>query len=214
MSFAALPVKPRLRGTSHAVAAVAAVPVGIWLIARAPSTPARVAAVVYAGTMIAMFGMSAGYHLGRWYGQSRRIAKAADHVTIFCFIAGSYGPLAALRLSGPVAAGWLGALWAGVLAGSLVKIRTLDRLGGPADLLYGVLGVSVLPMLPALAPKLTAVHVSLLLGGLAWYGLSSLALMTRRPDPWPATFGYHEVAHLCVVGGVASHVTLYAMLFR
>jgi hypothetical protein len=27
----------------------------------------------------------------------------------------------------------------------------------------------------------------------------------RRPDPAPATFGYHEVFHLLVIAGVAAH---------
>jgi hypothetical protein len=36
----------------------------------------------------------------------------------------------------------------------------------------------------------------------------------RRPDPAPATFGYHEVFHLLVIAGVAAHflaIGLYAL---
>ena len=34
----------------------------------------------------------------------------------------------------------------------------------------------------------------------------------HRPDPWPATFGYHEVFHALVVGGVAAIWALASLL--
>jgi predicted membrane channel-forming protein YqfA (hemolysin III family) len=43
--------------------------------------------------------------------------------------------------------------------------------------------------------------------GAAIYGL-------RRPDPVPAVFGYHEVFHLLVIAGVATHflaISLFAL---
>lgn len=209
-----LAVRPRLRGVSHALAAAGSVPIGIWLIPRAPTAGGRWATAVYALCMTAMFTASAGYHLGRWSGRSRRRMKAADHVAIFFFIAASYGPLAVHGLSGRAGTIWLCALWIGALLGSVVKVRTLDRSGGPADLLYGILSGSAILLLPALVTRLDGVEIGLLLGGLLFYGASSYTLISRRPDPWPTTFGYHEWAHLCVVGGVLSHVVCYAMLFR
>jgi hemolysin III len=38
----------------------------------------------------------------------------------------------------------------------------------------------------------------LLLGGIV-YSLGALVYATRKPDPAPATFGYHEVFHLLVI---------------
>jgi hemolysin III len=35
---------------------------------------------------------------------------------------------------------------------------------------------------------------------------------TGRPNPWPATFGFHEVWHLCVVTAALCHWTaIYVM---
>lgn len=211
---AGLAQRPRLRGASHAVAALAAIPAGAWLIDRAPTASSRAASVIYVVTMTAMFAVSGAYHLGHWSARSLRLLKAADHVAIFCFIAGSYGPLGVLTLSERAGTGWLGLLWIGALAGCVIKVRGLDRLGGPADALYGLLSGSALLLLPALVTRLEAPELGLLLAGLACYGLGSLALITQRPDPRPATFGYHEWAHLWVVGGVLSHFLLYAILFR
>jgi hemolysin III len=196
------------------VAALAAAPVGGWLVTASPPGRVRVATVVYAVTLTAMFAVSALYHRRRWTGRARRRMKAADHVAIFCFIAGSYGPLDTLTLSPPAAAGWLGALWLGAIGGSVVKLRLLDRLGGPADVCYGVLTWSGLLILPALASRLGAADLGLLLGGLAVYSLAAAVLGRRRPDPWPRTFGYHEVAHALTVAAAACHVVLYARLFR
>ena len=32
----------------------------------------------------------------------------------------------------------------------------------------------------------------------------------RKPDPWPAVFGYHEVFHLCTVIGAGLHFYVVA----
>ena len=37
------------------------------------------------------------------------------------------------------------------------------------------------------------------------YFVGSLALGARVPDPWPQSFGYHEVWHVLVVVAVAMH---------
>jgi hemolysin III len=41
-------------------------------------------------------------------------------------------------------------------------------------------------------------------GGLA-YSLGGLVYALERPDPAPATFGYHEVFHTCTLVGFACH---------
>jgi hemolysin III len=44
----------------------------------------------------------------------------------------------------------------------------------------------------------------MLVGG-GFYSLGAAAYATRRPDPRPATFGYHEVFHLCTLLGALCH---------
>ena len=48
--------------------------------------------------------------------------------------------------------------------------------------------------------------------GVVLYTLGARVYAARRPDPWPATFGYHEVFHALVVGGVALHLAAIATL--
>lgn len=207
-------LRPRLRGVSHAVAAVVALPAGGWLIGRAPTAGLRTATAGYALTLVAIFSVSGAYHCGRWMVAARRRMKALDHVTIFCFIAGSYGPLALLVLSPTAATVWLGALWVAAGLGGRVKLRALDRLGGSADVWYGACTWWALLIAPALVSALSPPQLGLLFGGLALYSLGAACLGLRRPNPWPGTYGYHEVAHLLSVVGAACHFALYAELFR
>lgn len=205
--------RPRLRGALHLAAAVIAVPAGGYLVARAPAGAARVATVVYVTVMTGMFSVSAAYHRGRWTPGARRRVKALDHVMIFAFIGGSYGPLAVSALPPSTAMVWLGTLWVGVVAGCVVKLRRLDLLGGPADVWYGVLTWWSVLVLPPLAGRLSGGELALLFGGLAIYSIAAAALGSRRPDPRPATFGYHEVAHAVMLLGTTCHYLLYLRLF-
>ena len=54
------------------------------------------------------------------------------------------------------------------------------------------------------------------LGGTVYLALGWVAAVyaLRRPDPVPVVFGYHEVFHLLVIAGVATHflaISLYAL---
>jgi hemolysin III len=59
--------------------------------------------------------------------------------------------------------------------------------------------------LPQLVQYLGMVGTVLLAGGGLAYSAGALVYARRRPNPAPAVFGYHEVFHLLVVGGVALH---------
>ena len=43
------------------------------------------------------------------------------------------------------------------------------------------------------------------LGGGVIYSLGAVTYALKKPDPWPAVFGYHEVFHTLVVIGAACH---------
>ena len=48
---------------------------------------------------------------------------------------------------------------------------------------------------PALADSLTGVQFALIVGGGIAYTVGFPVLLLKRPDPWPRSFGYHEVWH-------------------
>jgi hemolysin III len=52
----------------------------------------------------------------------------------------------------------------------------------------------------------------LLLAGGALYSLGGLVYALRRPNPWPATLGFHEVFHALVVAAVACHYAAVTLI--
>ena len=53
----------------------------------------------------------------------------------------------------------------------------------------------------------------LALGGVL-YTVGAIGLGTRWPDPFPATFGYHEIWHILVVTACACHFAVVLSLVR
>jgi hemolysin III len=49
------------------------------------------------------------------------------------------------------------------------------------------------------------VTFGLALGGGVIYTLGAVTYLFRWPDPWPRTFGYHEVFHVLIIAGSACH---------
>ncbi len=85
-------VKPRLRGVSHQWAFYLAIPLGVVLTLVAETSRARVAAAVFAASVVGMFGASALYHRVTWRPPTRRWIRRLDHAGIYVLIAGTYTP--------------------------------------------------------------------------------------------------------------------------
>jgi hemolysin III len=190
---------PRLRGVLHQWALLAAVPAGIVLVSVADGTRARLATAVYAIALAAMLGASALYHRVSWKTARRRAwARRLDHAMIFVFIAGTYTPFALLAFHGWLPAVVLVSVWTGAVLGLVVNVAWIDAprwVIAPAYLLVAWVGVIAAPEL--LSGAGVAGTVLLAVGG-ALYTLGALTYATRWPNPFPRTFGFHEVFHLLV----------------
>ena len=190
---------PRLRGVSHAGAAVLAIAAAAVVIVIAPAGRATVAAAIYGTALIALFGCSALYH--RWPGPARfkPVLQQIDHSTIFVFIAASYTPVALVLLHGSLVWVILGVAWTGAVAGiafSLGWIQAPRSLVAGSYLALGWVAVIAIPQL--LGDARVAPLVLLATGGLL-YSAGAVVYARRRPDPWPRTFGFHEVFHAFVI---------------
>ena len=60
-------------------------------------------------------------------------------------------------------------------------------------------------MLPQVLGKLTITPLLLLAAGGLLYSAGAIVYATQRPDPWPRTFGFHEVFHAFVIAAAAAH---------
>ena len=71
----------------------------------------------------------------------------------------------------------------------------------------------IAPFLPQLAQRIGEGWVGLLLLGGAFYTGGALIYWLRRPNPWPKTFGYHEVNHLVgLPGAIAHYIAIWHLL--
>jgi hemolysin III len=121
------------------------------------------------------------------------------------FIAASYTPIALLVLHGPLSTIVLISVWAGALAGIVMSVAWIDAPRVLVALCYVAVGwVAIVAMPQLFEHRGIAVPVLLLIGGLL-YSLGAAAYATKRPNPWPRTFGFHEVFHTLVIAAALVH---------
>jgi len=202
--------KPRLRGVLHEWAFYLAIPLGILVGLVADTSLAKVAAAVFAGGVVCMFGASALYHRVAWSPARRRWFRRVDHAGIYAMIAASYTPFGLLVLSGDWRITVLAIVWSGAAVAILTRMvwarppRWLPVLVGGT---LGWVGVVVFPQLLTRTGLLASLLV--LASGLC-YTVGGLVYARRRPDPFPTVFGYHEVFHALVVAAVAVQYVVVA----
>jgi len=207
--------RPRLRGVFHQYAFFASLFAGVWLIlVAATGVKATVAAAVYAVSVSGLFGVSALYHRVTWAPRPRRLLRQLDHAMIFLLIAGTYTPVGMLVLKGALAAAVLAVVWCGALAGIVLNLVWHDTPKWVAALVYVALGWVAVAALPQLLSRLGVVGTLLIIGGGLVYSAGALVYALRRPNPAPATFGYHEIFHLLVIVGVAAHFAAISLAVR
>ena len=207
------PLPPHLRGWLHLICFVLSLPAGAVVVVGADSGRARVAGVVYAMGMSAMFGVSAAYHRCKWSPDGRRRMRRLDHGTIFVMIAGSYTPLCMLALRGTTGTAVLTFAWIAAAAGFMLALTGFAEKAVIGLLCYFGLGWAMVLALPELSRQLSAGEVALLFIGGVIYTAGGIVLGTKRPNPSPRWFGYHEVWHGMVALACACHyVTILSVV--
>jgi hemolysin III len=201
----------------HAYAAAISLLSGAALVAVTAAVKGGAPAAttgVYAATVTLLFGTSALYHRLNWSARARAIMKRLDHSMIFVFIAGTYTPIAALTLPRDAAIAVLVAVWTGALFGVALQLSWPGAprwLAAPCYVALGWVAAFVMPDL--LHNGGVATFVLIAVGG-AVYTLGALVYATKRPDPWPGTFGFHEVFHTCtLVAAVCHYIAIWLAVF-
>ena len=211
---AAAPVKPRLRGVSHAWGFVVSLAAGAALVATARAGRALTGAAIFAAAVSAMLGVSALYHRVDWRPVVRRRLRRLDHAMIFVLIAATFTPFALLALHGTLATVILAIVWAGAGGGIALQLAWPDHPKWASSLIgaaLGWVGLATLTQLPS-SIGWAAVGVLIAAGGL--YSAGAVIYARERPNPLPGVFGYHEVFHALVLAaaGMQYGVIAFAVL--
>ncbi|MBW6456273.1 MAG: hemolysin III family protein [Trueperaceae bacterium] len=197
---------------THGLGALLGVVGLVVLLVLSEGEPWRtVAFSVYGASLIALYLASSVMHGAIAPARVIRRLRILDHAAIFLLIAGTYTPitLVALRSESP---GWgwalFGTAWGFAALGIVFKLFWLDAPRWLSVAMYIAMGwmamVGIVPMVQALP---WGALTWLLIGGL-FYSFGALIYALKRPDPWPKVFGYHEIWHLFVLAGSASHFVM------
>jgi hemolysin III len=196
---------PVLRGVLHAYAFWVALVAAAALVVIAPHPDARVTAGVYGLGLCTLFAASGLYHRWRWNPRWRPLLRRIDHSAIYVFIAATTTPVAMLALDGAWRVALLATVWGGAAAGVALSVAWVTAPRVLAAVSYLVVGWAGAMAFPGLVGRLPATPVVLLVAGGALYTIGAIVYATRRPDPWPRIFGFHEVFHALVVAAAALH---------
>ena len=187
-----------------------AIPAGALLIISSEEAEARVAASIYAATLLLVFGTSAAYHRLARSTRARLVMQRLDHSMIYLLIAGTYTPLCLVALPKSWGIPILVSVAVCAVVGIVLKLTAFGRAQVVSFALYPIMGWAIVAAVPVLIDNLSASQLALIIAGGLAYTVGIPVLFIRRPDPWPSTFGYHEVWHLFTVVAATLHFAAVA----
>jgi len=203
-----------INALTHALGVLFGVAALVVLLILADGEPIKVAsALVYGVSLVMLFLASTLLHALRVGTKALRALRIFDHAAIFVLIAGSYTPITLITLTERNPAfGWtlFAVVWGVALLGVMFKVAWIGAPRWVSTGLYLMMGwmavVAIGPLVSAWPPSALA---WLIAGGVA-YSVGAVVYATKRPDPFPQVFGYHELWHLFVLAGSVSHFVLIA----
>lgn len=204
-------VKPVLRGWLHLLWFEASLVLGTLLLVRARGAVQITALGIYAVSVSAMFGTSALYHRGNWSAAWNRRLQRLDHAMIFLLIAGTATPAFLLTTAGAFGLTCLITMWALTVTAAALHLAWMSAPELVVGSTFVGLGWIAVLALPGVWIHAGAAAGILMLSGGLLYTAGALSYHRRRPDPYPAVFGYHEVFHACVCAAAACQYAAIAL---
>ena len=192
---------------SHLLMAAAAFVGGIFLLGKGRGSAARVSALaLYSGSLVFLFSMSGVYHLLEPGGAAREVLQRLDHAGIWILIAGTFTPIHVILFRG--AWRWLILLIVWVIAITGLVLEVIFFATFPEWLTLTLfLGLGWIGALTGYKFR-TSFHGEslhqLVMGGI-YYSLGGVIDFLKWPTLWTGIFGAHEVFHVFVILGAASH---------
>lgn len=206
--------KPTLRGVQHQWAAVVAAVAGVYLVATAPDTVSLVAVAIYSVSLVLLLAVSAIYHRFDWPHGTRMWLRRADHASIFLLIGGTYTPITLLCLDSPADLHLMIAVWSGATVGIVVSMFWPTAPKWVGAVLAIAVGYTIVPYFGQIARHMTSAELALIVvGGLA-YTAGAVVYAAKLPNPWPRTYGYHEIFHTLTLVGAGLHMAAVISIVR
>ncbi|MEG9224757.1 PAQR family membrane homeostasis protein TrhA [Aeromicrobium sp. Sec7.5] len=214
-------LKPRLRGWVHAGFLPFLLAAAVVLVVLSPTAATRWGSSIYVVSAILLFTVSATYHRGTWEIRLWAFWRRFDHANIYVLIAGTYTPFAILYLDGGARWWLLGTVWVTAVVSSVLRVLWIEAPRWVFTVLYIALGWLALPFIPAFIDGadqfptwVNVAALALVASGGVIYTIGGVVYASKRPNPLPETFGFHEIFHLCtVLAFVAQYVAVSVVTY-
>jgi hemolysin III len=167
--------------------------------------------LIYGLSLVLLFSASAAYHLINASERPMLILRKLDHTAIYLLIAGTYTPICLLFFEGFWRIGLLCIIWGMGLAGIIVKLFVIKAPRWVTAGIYLVMGWMCVMAAGELVRAMPAGALTWLFIGGLFYTLGAVIYITKKLDFKPDVFGFHEVWHIFVMLGAASHFILIAL---
>ena len=188
----------RINVYSHGLGLIGSVLALLVLTVKADGMLQIVSVVVFAASLIALYGSSTIYHSTENVAR-RAWLRTVDHSMIYVLIAGSYTPLSLLVLKG--AAGWtiFGVSWAMAATGIVIKLFHTGKYDKISTAMYVFMGWVIVFAIKPLAANLSSEGLAWLFAGGVSYTVGALFYSIRKMPYGHATF------HIFTLLGSACH---------
>lgn len=210
-----LSIKDPGSALTHFIGMVLAVLAATPLLATAAIHGSRtsvIALMIFALSMILLYGASTTYHTLNISEKANRVLRKIDHIMIFILIAGSYTPVCAIVLRDSIGYPLLALVWGTAILGILIKAFWITCPKWFSSCIYIAMGwLCVLAMVPLVQSLPTAAFVWLVVGGVI-YTIGGVIYALKLPffNAKHQFFGSHEIFHVFVMAGSLCHyVTMF-----
>lgn len=207
----------RFNTASHLAALVFSLVGASYLIVQASLTASVwhvVGYSLYGVGLCSLFLCSTLHHGVNASPRTERFLQTLDYLAIYLLIAGTFSPVC--LIVGRDALGWsvLGSVWFVALTGMTLKASVPSFPKWLGLCLYVILGWVASLMGWALWQSLGFEAMGLLALGGVFYTAGGVMFLIEKPNPAPGFFGFHEIWHLFVIAGAASHYGLMLLLLN
>lgn len=202
------PTEERINVYSHGLGLIASVFALVILTLKADGLFQIVSVVVFAASLIALYGSSTIYHSTTNVARRARL-RTVDHSMIYVLIAGSYTPLALLVLEGAV--GWtiFGVSWAMAVTGIVIKLFHTGKYDKISTAMYVFMGWVIIFAIKPLAANLSSEGLAWLFAGGMSYTVGALFYSIKKMPYGHATFHVFTL-----LGSICHFVCVYCYVLE
>ncbi len=200
-----------MNGFTHFLGIIFGIAALVLLLTRKTlpfTTSHAVSFSIFGSAMILLYTFSTLYHWLNVKESTLEVLRKIDHIMIFIFIAATYTPICLVTLGGGWGWSMFGTVWGLTVAGFVLKIFWLNAPRWLYTAIYLMMGWVIIIGIWPLAQSLAFGGLMWLVAGGVFYTIGAVIYGTKKPNPWPGIFGFHEIFHLFVLAGSASHFCL------